>query len=244
MYLDNYFEAMAKVLAAIRDTQRSAIEAAGEAVAQSLANGGALSVMDTGHMMRHEALCRAGGMMVVAPFAYDLTVDNAMEQRAGAPPAIDKDELEKRKVALALDASNLRRGDVLVINSNSGRTSNVIEVAVQCAQRGIITIAISSEQQMRQCAAAHPSGKKLFDVADICVDNCGPFGDAMVAVENNEKMCPASGLAGCYAFWAIHAEAVGRLQAMGVNPTIYRSVHVSGHEFIDAQRKGFLERGV
>lgn len=244
MYLDHYFEAMGKVLAAIRDTQRVAIEAAGEAVAQSLAGGGALSVMDTGHMMRHEALCRAGGMMAIAPFAYDLTVDNAMEQRAGVPREIDGAELEKRKVALALDASNLRRGDVLAINSNSGRTSNVIEVALQCKERGIITIAISSGQQMRQCAAAHPSGKKLFDVAGICVDNCGPFGDAMVEVRDNEKMCPASGLAGCYVFWAIHAEAVERLQAIGVSPTIYRSVHVSGHEFIDTQRKQFLERGV
>ena len=244
MYLDDYFEAMGNVLAAIRDTQRPAIETAGEAEAQSLANGGALSVMDTGHMMRHEALCRAGGMMVVAPFAYDLMIDNDMEQRAGAPRAVDEAELEKRKVALALDASNLRRGDVLVVNSNSGRTSNVIEVAVQCSERGIITIAISSEQQMRQCSAAHPSGKKLFDVADICVDNCGPFGDAMVEVEDNEKTCPASGLAGCYVFWAIHAEAVERLQAMGVNPRIYRSVHVSGHEYIDTQREQFLERGV
>ena len=97
---------------------------------------------------------------------------------------------------------------------------------------------------MKGCPAAHVSGKKLFDVADICIDNCGPFGDASIEVKDNEKMCPVSGMAATYVLWAVQAEAVERLQARGVNPTIFRSVHVSGHEYIDEQRKAFMERGV
>ena len=244
MYLDQYLSAIDAVLAQIRATQLPAIRQAAEAIANSLAHQGVLAVMDTGHMLKYEALCRAGGLMVITPFSYALNVENTIDQRSEVRTPEESAALETRTVALALDASKLRRGDVLIVNSNSGRTSNVIEVALQCKERGIITIGIASSAQMTNCAAAHSSGKKLFDVADILVDNCGPHGDAMLEVKDNEKMCPASGLAAAYVFWAIHAETVERLQALGVHPTIYRSVHVSGHEYIDEQRKRFLEQGV
>ena len=244
MYLDAYFEAMDGVLAAIRETQRAAIVKAGRAVARSLAKSGTVQVMDTGHMLRHEAYFRAGGLMALVPFSYDLSVENPIETREVKRSGKQEAELEARKVALALDSSTMRRGDVLIVNSNSGRTPNVIEVARQCKDRGITTVAISSAEQMRKCAAAHPSGKKLFDVADICIDNCGPHGDALVKVHGNEKMCPGSGIGSVYVFWAIQAEAVQRLEAKGIKPSIFRSVHVSGHEYIEKQRKRFLKRGI
>ena len=244
MYLDHFFSAAENVFRRIREEQRNAIEAAAEAIAKSLSAHGALVVMDTGHMLRHEAMVRAGGLMAIAPFAYDLTVENDMPQRTATHTPEEMADIEARKAALALDASNMRPGDVLIINSNSGRTPNVIETALQCKPRGIVTIGLSSAGQMAQCAAAHHSGKKLFDVVDLPVDNCGPYGDAVVEVKDNEKMCPLSGLASAYVFWAIQAEAVERLQALGVNPTIYRSVHVSGQEYIDTQRERFIENGI
>lgn len=244
MYLDEFFKAIDGVFARIRATQLDAIRNAAGLIAQSLANKGVLAVMDTGHMLKHEAQCRAGGLMVISPFSYALNVETMMEQRTAEQSPEAAAEIESRMAALALDASKLRRGDVLIINSNSGRTPNVIETALQCKARGIITIGLASLAQMAQCTAAHPSGKKLVDVVDLCIDNCGPYGDAMIAVKDNEKMCPASGMAGAYVFWAIHAETVERLQALGVNPTIYRSNHVSGMEYIEEQRKRFREQQI
>lgn len=244
VYLDQYFQAVDDVFTRIRSTQREAIERAAEAVAESLANKGALCVMDTGHMLRHEAFVRAGGLMAIAPFSYELKVENPLEQRKMDRTPEEAAALESHTVALAIGASKLRPGDVLVINSNSGRTINVIEVARQCRDRRITTVGISSLEQMTNCAAAHPSGQKLHDVVDIFIDTCGPFGDAAVEVKDNEKMCPMSGLASTYVLWAIQAEAVERLQARGVNPTIFRSVHVSGHEYIQKQREEFLKEGV
>jgi len=244
MYLDEYFTKIEDVFARIRSTQIENIKKAAEIIASSLANRGVLAVMDTGHMLKHEALRRAGGMMVITPFSYGLNVEETIEQRPMARSAEEAALLETRTVGLALDSSKLRRGDVLIINSNSGRTANVVEVAIQCKARGISTIGIVSFEQMIKCAAVHASGKKLVDVAGLCIDNCGPYGDAMVQVRDNEKTCPASGLAATYVFWAIHAEAVERLQAQGVNPTIYRSVHVGGSEDVEKQRKRFLEQGI
>jgi uncharacterized phosphosugar-binding protein len=244
MYLERYFEAVDAVLARIRATQLEAIRRAAEAIAASLAHQGVLAVMDTGHMLKREATGRAGGLMVITPFSYGLTVENTADQRPAPRSPEQAAELEARTAALALDSSKLKRGDVLVINSNSGRTSNVMEVALQCKERGITTIGIASTEQMTRCAVAHRSGRKLVDVVDIYIDNCGPYGDAMVEVRENEKMCPASGLAATYVFWAIQADVVERLQAVGVNPTLYRSVHVSGQEYIETQRRKFLAQGI
>lgn len=244
MYLDQYFTAVDDVFGKIRSTQRDAIVQAAETIAASLAQKGSVCIMDTGHMLRHEAFFRAGGIMAMAGFSYELKVDNALDQRKIERTPEELAELEARTVALALDSSKMRRSDVLIINSNSGRTPNVIEVALQCKGRGITTIGMSSGEQLKNCTAAHPSGKKLFDVVDIAIDSCGPFGDAAIEVKDNEKMCPMSGLAATYILWAIQAEAVERLQARGVNPTIFRSVHVSGMEYIDKQRARFFEQEI
>lgn len=244
MYLEKYFAEMDRVLRGIRETQREAIERAGEAIARCLASGGAVLIMDTGHLLRHEAFLRAGGLAAFTPFSYGLTVESPLEHRSVKRTPKQLAELEGRTVALALDTGKVRRGDVLLINSNSGRTTNVVELALQCKSRGVTTVAISSSEQMRQCPAVHPSGKKLFDIADVCIDNCGPHGDALLDVRDNERMCPSSGIASAYILWAIQAVAVDRLQAKGINPTIYRSVHVGGQAFLEKQRKKFLKRGV
>lgn len=244
MYLEEYLEAVGRLFEQIRTTQIDAIKQAAAVIANSLANRGAVAVMDTGHMLKYEAFTRAGGLVALMPFGYAFSVEHTVEHREAAGTPEQEADVEARKVALALDAAKLKAGDVIVINSNSGRTANVIEVALQCKDRGITTIGISSREQMGKCDVAHVSGRKLFDVADVCIDNCGPHGDAMIPVKDNEKMCPASGLAATYIFWAVHAEVVERLQASGKNPTIFRSVHVGGRESIEEQRKQFREKGI
>lgn len=244
MYLDQYFEAVETCLRRVRETQRTAIETVAGVLADALAQKGVLSVMDTGHLLKYESMYRAGGLLAIFPFSYDLVVDNEMLHRKVAHTPEESVALEARRVGLALDSSNLRAGDVLLINSNSGRTPNVIEVAMQARARGIITVGLASRDQLMGCTAAHPNGKKLFDVVDHAIDNCSPYGDASVAVEGNEKMCPLSGIASAYVLWAIQAHTVELLQARGIHPSIYRSNHVSGQAFVDAQRAVFAERGI
>ena len=159
MYLDKYFESMDAVLSAVRKTQQKNIGKAGEVLARSLAEGGVILIMDTGHMLRHEAFVRAGGLISLTPFSYHLQVENPIDWRPDARTPEQNAAIEARIVALALDSSKIKRGDVLIINSNSGRTVNVVETALQCRRRGVVTIAICSSQQMGKCDPVHPSGK-------------------------------------------------------------------------------------
>jgi len=240
MYLDTYFDNLQARLARLRESQRANIEAAGALVAEALAGKGIWAVMDTGHLLQHEAHIRAGGLLALTPFAYELKIEDENESRA---PRGDQ-ELELKKTRLALEASRLRAGDVLLINSNSGRTANVIEAALHCRTLGVRTIGLASSEQMQKCAASHPCGKKLHDTVDVAIDNGAPYGDACVPVEGNEAMCPLSGILSACVLWAIQADAVTRLEARGIRPGIYRSVHLSGQEFVDEQKRIYRERGV
>ncbi|MCL4692066.1 MAG: SIS domain-containing protein, partial [Candidatus Hydrogenedentes bacterium] len=96
MYLDMYFEQVEKSFRRIRETQLRAIKEAAGAVAQSLVNRGALLIMDTGHMLRYEAFFRAGGMMAVAPFSYELKLDNPVDQRKAERSGEEQAELERQ----------------------------------------------------------------------------------------------------------------------------------------------------
>jgi len=244
-YLDAYFEAVAGLGRHIRETQRRAIEAAAEAVAESLANKGAWAVMDTGHLLQHEARFRAGGLLAITPFQYGLTLDEDVLHRKAAestPEALVRSERCLLESAFA--QSRLQSGDVLLINSNSGRTVNVIEAARTGRSHGLKIIGVASKAQMEGCAPAHPEGLKLFDVCDIAIDNGAPFGDAAIGKGDGASMCPLSGLAAAWILWAIQAEAVAQLESRGVQPSVYQSVHTVGEEAVDALRRRFSQEGI
>lgn len=244
MYLDQYFKVIEGLVAKIQNTQREAIEIAGEMVADTLAEKGGWFIMDTGHMLQWEAFKRAGGMVGITPFRYEMVVESDLGHRPESLPPGKKAALESQTVHLALEKSKLQKGDVLLINSNSGKSANVIAVAMQAHERGIRTIGISSKLQMDACEGEHPSKRKLDQVADCFIDNCGGEGDAVIPVKDNERMCPLSGIGSCFIFWAIHAHAVKLLEEKGIKPTIYRSVHTGSEEFMAQQEAEYREKGI
>tara|TARA_R110002095_G_scaffold18580_1_gene21417 strand:- start:138 stop:872 length:735 start_codon:yes stop_codon:yes gene_type:complete len=244
MYLDQYFKVIEGLVAKIQNTQREQIEAAAAVVAESLAEKGGWFIMDTGHMLQWEAIRRAGGMVGITPFSYELNVNADLQHREIELPPGKAAALESQTVHLALEKSKLKKGDVLLINSNSGRSANVIAVALQAQERGIHTIGLASKLQMDHCESQHPSKRKLDQVTECFVDNCGGVGDAVLPVKDNERMCPLSGIGASFIFWAIHAHAVDLLEQKEIKPTIYRSVHTGSEAFMAQQEASYKERGI
>lgn len=244
MYLDQYFKVIEGLMAKIQHTQRENIEKAAGLVAESLAQQGGWFLMDTDHHLQHEAVGRAGGMVGITPFGYALTVESDLGHRNEPLPPGKAAALESQTVHLALEKSTLKKGDVLLINSNAGNAANVIAVGLQAQERGIHTIGLASKLQMDYCEAQHPSKRKLDQVTACFIDNCSGVGDAVIPVTENERMCPLSGLGAAYIFWAIQAHAVKLLEEKEMKPTIYRSVHTGGGDFVLEQEASYRERGI
>src|SRR5690606_8718073 len=82
---------------------------------------------------------------------------------------------------IVLERYDLRRGDVLMVFSNSGVNAVPVEAALTARELGLTVIAVVSREY---CARAplSPLGQRLTDVAHIVIDNHGPAGDALVGV--------------------------------------------------------------
>ncbi len=246
MLATRYLDTIRGVLDKIEKTQLAAIDAAGELIAESVANGGVLHLHDTGHLVQQEAVHRAGGLLLVTPLQYSFGVHNAgpAAGRRGKPA-----QRPDRVLGLAehvLDASNVRGGDVLVFGSVSGRNARDIELALEAKRRGVKLIAVTSVAYSSAQESTHPSGKRLFECADVVIDNCGIVGDAALDVEGlDTRFGPTSGIAAAAIIWMLGAAVVEKLLARGLKPHVYKSVNLEGGAEFNAQAEAeFRETGV
>lgn len=220
---NRFFGAVDGLYSKIRETQSDKIKAAGDIIAESVANGGCVAIYDTGHLINNEIINRAGGLVFIKRFGYGLSVDCAV--RSGR----DRSGIDSSTEGLAnyaLRASGLIDGDVIIIGSVSGKTLNVIDLAVEAKKFGIKVITLSSHEYSSTLESQHSNKKHLYELGDVNLDNCAPFGDAMLDVEGIEAaFMPASGLAAAYIMWAVMADTVDSLLEKGVTPSILKSVN-------------------
>lgn len=222
MQKERFYSAINDVFTKIRITQNDAIERAAAAMADAVEKGGCIHLFDTGHIIDSEMLNRAGGLVLMRKFKYGLSVDNPVRKRDRSAINTAQDGL----AMLALRSSGVLPGDVMVIGSVSGKTPNVIDLALACKEFGVTVIGVTSVTYSSQLPTMHSSGKRLYEVSDIVIDNCAPFGDAMLDIEGIEKpFSPASGLAAAYIMWAVNNELVERLMAKGITPSVLGSVN-------------------
>lgn len=220
-----YGEAALRVLRTILATQAGAIATAADWIAESLMEGGVLHVFGSGHshLTAEEAFHRAGGLVPVnpllAPFLSPVSpprVAAALERLPGVADAL-------------LASHDLRRGEVLIVISNSGINAAPVEVALKARDRGLRVVALTSLAHSRGASSRHPSGKKLYEVGDLTIDLCGAIGDAGVTFPGwAGRAGPTSGLAGGLIVHALGTAVVARFLAKGLDPPVYLSANVPG----------------
>jgi uncharacterized phosphosugar-binding protein len=223
--IDTYFDAIIGKQEEIRSKESGNIGKAASACAKSFQEGGVVHLYDTGHMITQEFNGRVGGFVGFTPFSFNMNV-NSPNGRADRQPdlAMDSD-----LVALALKRSTIRPGDVLIIGSVSGKTFGPVDVALQAKAMGVTVVGVTGVAHSSEIASDHPSGKRLFEAADIVIDTHVDPGDAMIAIGGMErKVCPSSGICAAVALWAMAAETASILAAAGNPPTVYRSVNLPG----------------
>ncbi len=222
-----YFERLHAQLAELERRSLSAIEQAAERCAQCLLNGGVIHVYDTGHIVSRELINRAGGLAAFTPFTFDLQVSNPNAYReAQGVDGQTTPETVRAIVRAALDRSRIVPGDVLIIGSVSGKAPFPVELALQARERGIYTIALTALDYSSRLASEHESGKRLFEVVDLVIDNAAPYGDGMMQMEGlEEPFCPASGIGAAVALWAVVAGIIERMVQAGKSPTVFASIN-------------------
>ena len=225
--LDRYHRAIDDLFRKVRETQRENIIKAGEIVADSVAAGGCIFLSGICHHMEMDSIYRGGGPIFYKHFSYDLKVESAARQRDRSDLGYERETVAAAKYALT--QSNVRPGDVLFVSSVSGRTVKVVDLAYEAEQLGVKVIAFTSMEYAKEVAPVHPSGKKLYEIATLTMDNCAPAAEAMLDVDGIEaKFGAASGIASDYIMWSITSVAVEKLLEKGLTPGILKSANYPG----------------
>lgn len=127
------------------------------------------------------------------------------------------------------DETELKPGDVLFVSSVSGRTKSVVDLTWDCVQKGVNVIALTSMTYATQVDPVHESGKKLYEMATLTLDNCAPAAEAMLEVEGIEaRFAAASGIASDYILWSLTSVCVEKMLRDGYTPGILKSANFPG----------------
>ena len=220
-----YHEAVVRLIETIASSQVQNLERAAQMVFASLRTGGVFHVFGSGHShaLAEEAYHRAGGLVPV----------NAIQEAFLTPltPPRTSGQLERIPglAKIILDGHDLRPGEVLMVISNSGINAVPVEVALEGKSRGLAVIALMSLRHSQSVPSRHVSGKRLFEIADIVLDNCGEPGDGAVRYEGFQGMVgPTSLLAGAYLVNSLACRVVELFLAHGLTPPVYLSANVPG----------------
>lgn len=218
-YTDKIFELEKNVL----EKNEKEIEQAIQLFVKATEEDKVIHAFGTGHshMIGIEMFARAGGLANVeamldpdASESFGIARSGAVERLCGLADII-------------YDNYKIEKGDIMVITSNSGRNAVPIEMAMRCRKEGIPTIAITNVAQSASSSSRHPSGKRLYEICDVVIDNCVAFGDGMIDIDGIQTGAGTS-IIGMFIANILTTETVRRVKADGKKVYVYQSQNLDG----------------
>ena len=222
----DYIGAAMAGLEKLKETQTEAIAQAAGMLADAIVAGRKVFSFGASHsfMLTEEMVYRTGGLMLINPL---LPHGMSLFVR----PAALTSQIERLPDygRVLVDASPLEAGDVLMIASTSGRNAVAIDAALAAREKGVAVIAFTSLEYSKSVPSRHPAGKKLYEIADLVIDNCAPAGDAAVEIAGfPQKTGPLSTLLGVAIVNSIVAETIQILVERDHTPPVFISANLPG----------------
>jgi uncharacterized phosphosugar-binding protein len=221
--LEEYFGKIKQLLERIETTQKEPMEKAARMGAEVIARGGVIHFFGCGHshILCEEVFYRAGGLAPVNPlFAPEVMLHH------GAVKHTKMERMEGLAEAI-LENYDTRQGELIFVISTSGRNAVPVEMAIKAREKGLIVAAVTSLAYSSKTRSRHSSGKHLYEVADIVIDNCVDFGDALLDY-GDLKAVPGSTVAGAAVLNGIIARIIELLTEEGIDPPVFISGNIDG----------------
>lgn len=218
-----YFDTIGGLLDRVWRTQEEAIAEAVRVITVCVSRGGVVHVFGCGHtqILVEEVWFRAGQPAFVSPiFDQGLWPHNGPRKNS----ALEKLEGYGR---VLFDSHDARPGEVAIVLSSSGRNAAPLEVALAAKERGLTVIGVTSMDYTTKVSSRHSSGKKLFEVSDIVIDNAGPEADASISVPGlKQKAGPCTTITNAAILNSIFVQVAANLTAMGKEAPVFISANL------------------
>lgn len=228
-----YFEHVKNIADTVLRTQQRNIDAAAHIFSETIKRGNTIYAFGASHagIITEELFYRTGGLALINPVltpslmlnTKPVTMTSKMERLSGFGETV-------------FSSTPAAKGDALLIHSVSGRNPVAIEMALAARSKGLQTVALTNLTYSKQVTSRHESGKRLFEVCDILIDNCGDFEDSSIQLEGLEqKVAPTSTAIGSLIANSIVIKTVANLLAEGITPPVFHSSNVDGGDEFNAK---------
>ena len=219
-----YFEKVTQLIRAISEAETKNIEKAAEWVSEVIIADQIIHAFGSGHshIIGMELFTRAGGLANVNTILDDLVLSSGGARRGAAIERVSG------LADILWDKYKISSSDIMIIISNGGRNAMPIEMAMRAKKEGLKVIAITSLTQSKSYPSRHSSGKQLYEIADLVIDNHVPSGDGLME-EQGKLIGPASSIAGMLLVNTITTEAMKIAAGKGTALPIYHSQNIDGY---------------
>ncbi len=222
-----YIEKIIGLLNRISTEEADNLNAAAKVLADAIEGDGRIFAFGSTHSATtmQDIYMRAGGLAVINAIFIP-----GLEALQTLPFGITS-EIERLQgyAKIALDHAPIRKGDVLIVVSVSGRNAIPIEFAKIAKERDIKVIGVTGLDYSKSVKSRHPDGKNMYEYADIVLDNKAIAGDAIMEAEGmKQKFCPASGITSTAILQCMVAATVEELLSRGITPPVFMASNVDG----------------
>lgn len=226
--MSDYATEAIKLLGQIQQANAKTVNDVALRMKAAVDGGGLIFVFGSGHssILTEEAFHRAGGLIPVSPILHSFLSPHT-------PPAVSG-RLERLEgvASILFNRAGVGSADFMWIASNSGINAAAIEMALECKKAGVAAVALTNLSHSRSTNSRHSSGKKLYELCDLVLDNMCPPGDALAEISEKSgskvRVGAGSTIANCFLFnWSISA-ACSLWAAEGKTLPVYRSANVPG----------------
>ena len=220
-----YMNKISDILNEVYKKNKDAIKVVAEKMAETIMKDNLVHIFGTGHssLLATEMYSRAGGLGNINPILdpnamMDFGGERScmMERTSGISPVL-------------YDYYQIKPEDMVIVISNSGRNAMPIEMAMKAKEKGNFVVVLTSLEVSKNMSSRHSSGKKLYEFADVVLDNCGKYGDCCLKIGNYDTGA-ISTITGSFILHTIETEATKIMVDKGFKPYMFQSQNIDGYD--------------
>lgn len=227
--IDQYYQKINISFQQIIEKEANKIRILAEKAYEAIRSDGLIYAFGTGHshILVEEIFYRAGG---IAP-VYPVLVSSLMlHEKAVLSSKLERIDGIGEAIVSELPISSR---DIVIVFSNSGSNSVVVTFAENAKKTGAYVAAVTSVEHSKNVTARNELGKKLYEVADLTIDNHVPYGDACLKM-NDVTVGPLSTICGAFIINSVVVEIVRFFEKDGMTPPVFLSANVPQGDEVNA----------
>ena len=221
-----YIDEIKRIIEVVEKDESENIKEAVELLTNTILKNKSIYVFGASHagIISEEMYYRAGGLVLVNPIfgkeinlsVEPITLTSKMERLDGYGSVL----------AGMID---FEEDDVLILHSVSGRNPVTIELGLRAKEKGTKLLVLTNLTYSKNIISRDKTGKRLYEIGDIVLDNHGRIGDASVQIEEGLTVGPTSTVIGATIVNTIISEVAKKLKnkKIGVLPFFY-SANIDG----------------